>query len=268
VRHLRRKAQERAIPEAAIWQDVEFGAYTADLPLWEELAASAGGPVVELGAGSGRVSMHLAKVGNTMLALERDPELLEELSRRALAAKAMITPVPFDLAAPAGAWLHPGASADGPSEPRLAIAPLHVIQQIAPEARRVALAGLARMLRPGGLLAAVVVDESSLLHGAALNADPRPPDMRDVEGWIYSSEPLWVQVSEDRITVRRLRRRVSPGGEIERSVHDEVLHRLGPSELEEEARAAGLSPAGRRAIESGPGEADSITVLLEVPDGG
>ncbi|MGZ5314340.1 MAG: class I SAM-dependent methyltransferase [Solirubrobacterales bacterium] len=258
--------QAPAAPEAAIWQDVEFGAYVADLALWEELAARSEGPVIELGSGSGRVALRLASEDRTVLAIEKDEELAAELGRRAQASGAPVLISALDAAAPEG----PGTEAlggDGP-RPGLAIAPLHVIQQIAPEARRAALAGLARALRPGGVLAAVVVDESSLLHGAGLDAGPRPPDMRDVEGWVYSSEPLWVQVSEDRITVRRLRRRVSPGGEIERSVHDEVLHRLGPSELEEEARAAGLSPAGRRTIESGPGEADSIAILLEVPDGG
>lgn len=264
MRHLRRRARERAIPEAAIWQDVEFGAYTADLPLWEELAASAGGPVAELGAGSGRVSMHLAKAGNVMLALERDPELLEELTRRALAAKAMITPIPFDLAAPAGTRLHLGASADGPSEPRLAIAPLHVIQQIAPAARAGLLADIAARLEPGGLFAAVVVDESSLVHEEGVGPEARPPDMREVDGWVYASEPLWLHLTEGELKARRLRRRVSPEGEVERSVHDELLHRVSPDELEAEARAAGLSPAGRRKIVSGPGEADSIAVLLKV----
>ena len=35
--------------EAAIWQEVEFGSYGADLPLWTELAEAADGPVLELG---------------------------------------------------------------------------------------------------------------------------------------------------------------------------------------------------------------------------
>jgi len=35
----------------AIWHDIECGAYTADLPLWEELAG--GGRVLDVGAGTG-----------------------------------------------------------------------------------------------------------------------------------------------------------------------------------------------------------------------
>ena len=71
------------LTEAAIWQDVEFGSYAADLALWEELAAAADGPVVELGAGSGRVSLAAGRKGVPMVALERDPELVEELRLRA-----------------------------------------------------------------------------------------------------------------------------------------------------------------------------------------
>ncbi len=71
------------VNQAAIWQDVEFGSYAADLALWEELAAAAGGPVIELGAGSGRVAMHLARAGFEVIAVERDAELAGELAARA-----------------------------------------------------------------------------------------------------------------------------------------------------------------------------------------
>jgi hypothetical protein len=74
-----------------------------------------------------------------------------------------------------------------------------------------------------------------------------------------------VQVGDDVLTVRRLRERVSPGGQLERTVHDDVLHRVSPDRLELEAEEAGLRRAGRRQISSGPNEADSTVVLLEVP---
>ena len=56
---------------AAIWHDIECGAYTADLPLWEELAA--GGTVLDVGAGTGRVALRLARAGCAVTALDRDP---------------------------------------------------------------------------------------------------------------------------------------------------------------------------------------------------
>jgi SAM-dependent methyltransferase len=260
-------AAGRTVPDAAIWQDVEFGAYTGDLPLWEALAAAASGPVMELGAGTGRVSLHLARQGHEVLALERDPALVEELTRRSSEAGAMVSAIPSDVASLGEAWLKLGATGEGIAAPALAIAPLHLVQQISAQERAALLSALADLVAGGGRIALVVVDESSLLYEDDPRLEPRPPDMRDVADWVYSSEPLWLQVLDDEIRVRRIRKRVAPDGEIESAVHNEVLHRLTPEQLEGEAVAAGLSPAGRRPVASGPGEADSIAVLLEVPDG-
>ena len=66
---------------AIVWHDIECGAYTADLPLWEELAAAAPGPVLDVGAGTGRVALHLARAGFAVTALDVDAVLLAELER-------------------------------------------------------------------------------------------------------------------------------------------------------------------------------------------
>lgn len=249
-------ATEGRRAETAIWQEVEFGAYREDLPLWEEIAREADGPVLELGAGSGRVSAHLARSGIPVIALDRDPALVEELRRRRESLP--LTALAFDLA---DAVSLPDAVAAAGERPGAAIAPLHLIQQVEPGARAGLLAALAGLLPAGGRVALTVVDESSLTSDGGV--PPEVPDMRDESGWVYASEPLWVQLDDERMTVRRLRRRVSPAGEIERTVHDELLHRLAPDALEDEAAAAGLHPLARRPILSGPDEADSIAVILE-----
>ena len=53
---------------------------------------------------------------------------------------------------------------------------------------------------------------------------------------------------------------------MERTVHDDVLHRVSPERLELEAEEAGpaAARAGARSA-PGPNEADSAVVLLEVP---
>jgi predicted O-methyltransferase YrrM len=241
---------------SAIWQEVEFGSYGADLPLWVELAEGAVGPVAELGAGAGRVSLHLAGHGNEVIAVERDPELAEELERAAERRGVSLEVVIGDLSSPGNLSL--------PGRPALAVGPLHVIQVLDVDARPPLLTRLAHALAPGATVALTLVDESTLLSSGAA-ASQILPDMRELDGWVYSSEPLWVQVGDRALTVRRLRERVSPQGQMEREVHDEILFRVSPEELEAEAAEAGLRPAGRRQIASGPNEADSVVVLLEVP---
>ena len=49
-----------------IWHDIECGGYAADLPLWRELAAAEAGPVLDVGAGAGRVALELARHGHAV----------------------------------------------------------------------------------------------------------------------------------------------------------------------------------------------------------
>ena len=240
----------------SVWQEVEFGSYGADLPLWVELAERAGGPVAELGAGAGRVSLHLAGHGHEVVAVERDLDLIRELEAEAEQRGVSVSVVAADLASPGEVTL--------PVRPALVIGPLHVIQVLDAEARPALLARLREVMASGGTLALTLVDESTLLSAGAASTQILP-DMRELDGWVFSSEPLWVQVGERALTVRRLRESVSPEGRMERDIHDEILHRVDPEMLEREASDAGLRPAGRRQISSGETEADSTAVLLEAP---
>src|SRR6185312_377515 len=65
-----------------VWHDVECASYVEDLPLWRSLAAEYGDPVLDVGAGTGRVTLDLARAGYRVTALDRDAELLAELERR------------------------------------------------------------------------------------------------------------------------------------------------------------------------------------------
>lgn len=249
------KAQrERSNAEAAIWQDVEFGSYRGDLPLWEELADAADGPVMELGAGSGRVSMHLAARGAQVIAVERDPELAAALEDRAGQQGRSVRVIAADVRDLTGITLEPA--------PALVLAPLHLIQQLDPAHRPSLLRALSNQLAEGGRFAATVVDEDSFLTEGVSEAAQAEPDLREVDRWVYSSEPLWVQVDETTLTVRRLRQVVAPDGELTRRVEDELLHRISPEKLELDAEQAGFEPLERHPILSGPREADSIAVVV------
>jgi SAM-dependent methyltransferase len=246
---------------AAIWHDVECGSYAADLPLWEELSEGTDGPVLELGCGTGRVALHLARRGHRVYGLDRDPELLDVLAERA--ADSLHTRVWQKSAAVGGAveLVHADAREFQIPEPvALALAPTHLLQLIptAPE-RAECLRCVAGALRPGGLLAASIIEGMPEADGAP----PPLPDVREVDGWVYSSLAVEAAVGPGEIVVRRLRHAVSPEGELSEEPNEVRIATFSAVSLEADAEAAGLRPAGRREIPETDLHVGSIVVLLE-----
>ena len=91
------------------------------------------------------------------------------------------------------------------------------------------------------------------------------PDMRELDGWVYSSEPLWVQVGERRAhrpppaRERLPRRRAWSATSTTRSSTAST-----PRRSSSRRRDAGLHPDGQAPDQlRRPNEADSIVVLLE-----
>ncbi len=217
---------------AVTWHDVENGAYDADLPLWRELAAAAGSPVLDLGAGTGRVAIDLAAAGHAVVALDSDPDLLAALTDRA--------PEVTTLTADAREF-------DLESTFPLVIAPMQLIQILGGKKGRLAM--LERVcvhLASGGTFAAAVANPYEALPGA----DPEPPipDMLERDGWVFASQPVTVREQNGHVVVTRRRQAVSPGGALEEETVEIALDVVSVEELEQEARDAGLTPVERRQI--------------------
>ena len=251
-------------PATAIWHDVECGSYAADLLLWEELAERCGGPVLELGCGTGRVALHLARRGHRVHGLDRDPALLAALAERA--ADSLHTRVGRKSDALGGVE---AVEADAREfqlrEPvALALAPMQLMQLFEGAAERIAcLATVAGHLRPGGLFAAAIVEETL---GGFNREEDVVPDTREVDGWVYASLPIEAHVDSSRIRIRRLRKLVSPAGQLERSDDLIELRRLAATTLETEGIRAGLTPIGRREVPPTLDHVGSTVVLLERSD--
>lgn len=232
---------------ATIWHDVECGSYAADLPLWEELAARGEGPVLELGCGTGRVALHLARRGHTVIGLDRDPELLAALISRAEGLS--LSTIESD------------ASDFEAGEPAaLVLAPTHLLQLLPDSGQRLeCLRRIAKTLRPGGLLAAAIIESMPEPDGAP----PPLPDVREVDGWVYSSLAVEAAVGPGEIVVRRLRQLVSPEGSLSEEPNEVRIATFTAEALEAEAATCGLVPAGRREIPPTTMHEGSLVVLLE-----
>src|SRR5215469_6390136 len=60
---------------------------TADIPFYASLAREAGGPVVELAVGNGRVAIPVAQAtGRTVIGIDASPTMLQQARSRAAAA--------------------------------------------------------------------------------------------------------------------------------------------------------------------------------------
>jgi SAM-dependent methyltransferase len=233
--------------EATIWHDVECGSYEADLRLWEELAERCGGSVMELGCGTGRVALHLARRGYEVIGLDSDAELLAVLAARGEG---------LDLET-----RHADARAFALEAPvALVLAPTHLLQLLPGQAERLeCLRSAAASLRTGGLLAASIIEAMPEPDGAP----PPLPDVREVDGWVYSSLAVEAATGPGEIVVRRLRQLVSPEGALSEEPNEVRIATFSAASLEADAEAAGLRPAGRREIPPTDIHVGSLVVLLE-----
>ena len=240
------------VPVAVTWHDAECGGYGSDLPFWERLAARQGSPILDLGAGTGRVALHLATRGHDVVAVEWEPELAGALADRAAAAS---SPAPIEVVVADVRELDLGRRFP------LIVAPMQLMHMLGGrESRRRTLRAVARHLEPGGVFAATVLAEPLPPSG---RSEPLP-DVRDVGGWIHSSLPLEVLVDDDSLSIVRLRQLVDPAGDLSEEVDTLSVDRLRPGVLEGDLDDSGLEIIASEAIPETDEHVASVAHLIEV----
>lgn len=236
-------------PSRVIWHDLECGAYAADLPVWRELARRCGGPVLDVGAGCGRVALDLARHGHQVTALDLDPVLVAELSHRAeeLPIRTVIADArTFEL----------------PERFALIIVPMQTVQLLGGAGPRGEfLACAVRHLRPGGLVA-IAITELLECFDLSEGIIPPLPDLREIDGVVYSSQPTAVREDAGAFVLQRLRERIDAAGRRSATEDRIRLDRLSAPELEREGARAGLRPRGRTPVAATQDHVGSVVVML------
>jgi SAM-dependent methyltransferase len=237
----------------AVWHDVECASYTADLDLWRELADAAGGPLLDVGCGTGRVALDLAERGHDVTGVDSDPGLIRALAERARGRGLRVHAAVADARA-----LALGVRF------ALAIAPMQVTQLLGGSVGRTAmLAALRLHLAPGALAALALADPFE--DWPEEEVQPPLPDVRESDGWVYSSMPVAIRVDGEFAAIDRLRQIVSPQGQLTESMFTIELDLVAPAVLEAEALAAGYRVLERRSVPPTDDYVGSTVVMLEAP---
>ena len=236
--------------DAVIWHDLECGSYQQDLPLWLALAQAQGSPILDIGAGTGRVTIPLARDGHQIVALDTDAELLSELERRAagLAVQTVVADA-RDFELPERSFA-------------LCVVPMQTIQLFGGEQERSRfLRAAARHLRAEGLLAIAITQDLQEFEWQDGDGEPLP-DMVELDGAVYFSQPTAIRRQGRTYVLERVRETIDRSGHRDRSEDHVALDNVSTGRLLKEGKRAGFRALGTRRIPPTPEHVGSEVVIL------
>ncbi len=239
-----------ALPEHVIWHDVECSRYDADMTLWRELADGAGGPILDVGAGTGRITLDLARHGHEVVALDYDAALLAALAERAQAEGLRVQTVVGD----ASDFALPRADF------AIVMAPMQTVQLLGREGRLGFLRCARAHVAPRGLVAIALADALETFDADHVLLPL--PDTMFVDGALYSSQPVGLRDRGDSVAIERIRTIVRSDGT--RSASEDVLalDRVTLAEVEADGRTAGLQVLPGRIIDATEEHVGTSVVML------
>jgi SAM-dependent methyltransferase len=228
-----------------------------DLPFWLDLAARQEGPILELGCGSGRVLLSLARSGRLAVGLDNDPEMLALLLRNLRrnlrrSPPASVLVLQADLAA-----FHLGLRFG------LVVTPCNTWSTLGAEVRLACLERVRLHLRPEGMFAA------SLPNPALLRRLPRRSPAEIEETFLHplDGEPVQVSSAWERASgffnLTWHYDHLLPDGRVERT-SAQACHALTPAMTYlEELVQAGLAPGAPLGdFDGSPFTSDSPNLIL------
>jgi SAM-dependent methyltransferase len=259
-------APERAADALARLYDLDLSSDPGDLDLYLALAARAGGPVIELAVGTGRIALPLAEAGYAVTGVDTDPAMLAR-ARAAAGAAGRATARRLRLVEGDARTIR----LDDAGSYRLAFIPLNSIFLMGSRAdQAAAVATLADHLAPGGL--AVVdawlpdADDLSRYDGRLVLEWVR--DDPDTGHTVTKAGAAEYDAATGVVRLTTVFESGLPGEPAARWVRADRLRLVGPDELAAFAEAAGLQVeemAGDYDLEPlGPG-AERVVMVARRP---
>ena len=230
-------ADERA-RRLARYYDLDLLDVSYDAELYQQLAHAAGGPVLELGTGSGRIAVPLALAGHDVLGVDRDPAMLARAEARWEAQRGALERERFQAVVGDFHRLH--------TERRFGLALIAVNTFLLAEddGARLGILGTMRdHLRPGGVAAVEI--------GTPDAAELARYDRRIQHEWLREDPETGEQVSksisadydEEEHTLELTQVyewTAAHGGPVGRVAQVDLLHLVSAAHLEQLARQAGF----------------------------
>jgi len=196
-----------------------------------ELALAAGGPVLELGVGSGRLAVPLADRGLTVWGLDASTAMLERL--RARPGGDRVRAVVGDMADPVAAL---AATPGAPSAFGLVACTFNTLFLLtSEEAQQACLRAAAGLLGPGGAVVVEAIVPAEGLAGVEQVLEPKTIEVDRVVLTVSRHDPARQRVTGQHIELRESGTRLRPW----------VLRYLRPAQLDALAATAGLGLESR-----------------------
>lgn len=213
--------------------DAQYRTYREDLGFYRRLTEDHGGPILEIGCGTGRVTVELARAGAEVVGVDRAPSMLERARRRIVEAglgdRVRLVRADMRELHPAEGWEQDFA---------LAVVPFNTLMHaFTLEDQDRVLAGAFARLEPGGVFACDVY----VPRFGEMGVVRTEPSVQRVLG--PETDIFLVQEHDEagqRITTTYFIDRLDDGGIVKRRRVRLVQRYFRPFELERAVRAAGF----------------------------
>jgi SAM-dependent methyltransferase len=222
-------AEQLSLYDDAALYDAQYRHYRDDLPFYRELALDRPGEVLEVGAGSGRVTVELARLAERVVGLEPSAPMRAAATRR------------LDAAGLSGRVELRGQDVrtlDEAGRYALIVAPFHALMHLPTlDDQDRALAAIRRALAPGGAFACDVATPPHGADGAVRHVDGwREPDGGQAELFVVQRD----HAAEQRLESLYLLDVTGADGRVVRRRRHLVQRTFHRFELERALRGAGF----------------------------